>query len=222
LTTIDIIVLAASLKHGGRCIAGVCTTDGRWVRPVGAGEHGELYPYHYAIDGKVPRLLDVVRFEHQGSTGEPDQPENVRVAGSPWERIDRVPIGDAYPRLCPALISGSDLLGSRSHYVEEEIAARGMPASIGLTEPTELRFSLDHHSSKPQGSPRAKFTLSGQYYDLPLTEFIIKPRLLEAGYGTYSFNDLGFNNPAHPLVVVSLGTPYNGRQYKLVAAVLPL
>lgn len=222
MPTAEIIVLAASLKHGGLCIAGISTADGRWIRPVGPGEHGELYPYHYAIDGKTPRLLDVVRFEHEGSTDEPDQPENVRIRQSSWERSDRVPLADAYKRLCPTLATGSDLLGSSSHYVDEEIAARGMSASIGLIEPTDLRFSLDRHSRKPQGSPRAKFTFGGYYYDLPLTEFIIKPRLLKAGYGTYGFGDLALVEPAHPLLVVSLGTPYDGRHYKLVAAVLPL
>jgi hypothetical protein len=222
LETEDIIVLAASLKHGGRCIAGLSTADGRWVRPVGTGGHGELYPYHYDVDGRVPSLLDVVHFQHDGNTSEPDQPENVRVVRSPWERIERIPLEDAYARLSPALVRGPEVLGSRSHYVDEDVAARGMAASLALVEPSELCLSLDHHSSKPQGSPRAKFTHDGQHYDLPLTDFIIKPRLLKSGYGQHSFSELIAAEPAHPLLVASLGTPYKGRHYKLIAAVLPL
>lgn len=222
MQTEEIIVLAASQKLGGRCIAGLSIADERWVRPVGAGGNGELYPYHYAIEGKVPRLLDVVRFGHEGSTGEPDQPENLRVVRRPWERLGRVPAADAYERLSAALVSGPELLGSRSHYLDEEVAARGVAASLALVEPVELSFSLDHHTGKAQGSPRARFTLDGQHYNLPLTEFRIKPRLFAAGYGRHSFGDLGLAEPRRTLLVASLGAPFNDRHYKLIAAVLAL
>ena len=222
MATEEIIILASSKKHGGRCIAGVTPQTPRWVRPVSPGANGELYPYHCGTSGKFPRLLDVVRFDHGGSTNEPDQPENVRIGAEPWEHVERVPVPDAYERLRPLLQPGPEVLGSRQHYVDAEAAAQGVEASLALIEPTELSFSLDRHSEKSQGSPRAMFNLGGQYYDLPLTEYIVRPRLLERGYGMYTWEDLDLAAPAHPLLVTSLGTPFNERHYKLVAAVLPL
>lgn len=222
MTTEEIIVLACSLKHQGRCVAGLATADDRWVRPVARGPQGELYPWQCGIEGKYPRLLDVVRFDHNGSTGEPDQPENVRLAKSPWERVDRIAISDAYEQICDALIPGPELLGSRLHYIDEDVAARGMHASLALVQPEGLEFHLEPHSKKAKGSPRAVFYLTGEHYDLPLTEFVIRPRLEERSYGEYTWQALGLAEPVHALLVVSLGTPYGGRQYKLVAAVLPL
>lgn len=217
-----ILILTKSRKHGGRCIAGLSTADGRWVRPVGDGGEGELYPYHYAIDEKVPKVFDIVRFEYEEGKAPPGQPENLVVTDAPWEFVERVPVDRAYDWVKAALDTGPELLGSRLHYVDAEVAAEGLKASLALLEPNSLTFSLDHHSSKLQGSPRATFTHGGQHYDLPLTEFVVAPRLQAMGYGTHSVGDLDLPEAAHPLLAVSLGTAHNGRCYKLVAAFLPL
>jgi hypothetical protein len=44
LPTVEIVCLANSRKAGGRCIAGVRTDTGAWVRPVSSGREGTLRP----------------------------------------------------------------------------------------------------------------------------------------------------------------------------------
>lgn len=61
-----ILVLANSIKKGGRCIAGrellrrqTGWRLGPWVRPVSDAEGGTLHPPHMALDsGGEPSVLD--------------------------------------------------------------------------------------------------------------------------------------------------------------------
>jgi hypothetical protein len=156
----------------------------------------------------MPRLLDVVSFEHQGPAGDGGQPENVQASPGGWERVRRVAAADLYDEIRAALVPGPTLLGSYRHYVDEAVAAAGLDASLALIEPQNLTFSLDRHDRQPAGSPRARFRHNGGHYDLPLTEFIIAPRLREAGYATHDSAALNLPTPRRTLLVASLGTPY--------------
>lgn len=50
MAALDIICLANSRKHGGRCVAGLRTDGGGWLRPVGTLLDGTLYPPDYTMD----------------------------------------------------------------------------------------------------------------------------------------------------------------------------
>ena len=81
-----IVVLANSVKKSGRCLAGkdlVRFGDkwqvGKWIRPVGAPDGGEvpLYFMTRAL-GHDPQLLEIVEIPLDRAVPLPDQPENGR------------------------------------------------------------------------------------------------------------------------------------------------
>ena len=59
-----IVCLANSRKRQGRCVAGKEVLErgyGLWIRPVGAGNSGELHDERLYADGIEPRLGDLIR-----------------------------------------------------------------------------------------------------------------------------------------------------------------
>ena len=52
----DVICLANSRKHSGRCIAGKRVSDGSWIRPIGAGPGHEITELDVA-DGQVALVV---------------------------------------------------------------------------------------------------------------------------------------------------------------------
>lgn len=214
------MLLARSLKLGGRCLAGISTLSGRWVRPISGHATGELYPHQCSVDGGVPALLDVVRFEHEGNVGDPAQPENVRIAQKPWARTGRLVPSEAYAFLRQRLADGPSLLENRGKAVPEHVAAEGVEASLALIEPSEIEWCL---TEKRDGhaQARAQFRLSSESYDLAVTDVDVRPRLLGQEYfGRYTGDELRLPASEHILFATSLGEAYGGWHTKLVAAVL--
>lgn len=219
----EILVLANSKKWGGRCVAGVSTRGGRWVRPVSGHPHGVLKPRHHRIDGRDLEPLDVVSFEHDGRVDDPSQPENVRVGSARWWLTGRVATSEAPTVLSPHLVKGPTLLGNRGAAMPEDDAMQGVDASLALIRPAQLDFCLEspaEGTSRPR--PRARFELDGQSYDLALTDLLIRPRLLRAGLGAHDLADLGLDPTADILLTVSLAEAREGWCTKLVAAVIAL
>jgi hypothetical protein len=176
-------------------------------------------PRHCSVDGRQPALLDVVRFEHSGPTGEPAQPENVRITGTDWEPVVTIPATDAYEILEPYLVEGPDLLGNRGRAVPDAIAQQGIPSSLALIEPEGLELCVEQRDVRR--SARAQFWLGDAHYDLPISELALKPALLRAGLGTHTFAGLGLGAPGRVLLTISLGEPFEpGKpRWKLVAGV---
>src|SRR2546426_8668831 len=84
---VDLLVLASSRKHGGRCVAGWDLTNDRWLRPVSPLPDGTLEQAHCAIEGDWPHLFDVVRVEIDTQRATVYQPENWEITDRPWERV---------------------------------------------------------------------------------------------------------------------------------------
>jgi hypothetical protein len=217
----EILVLANSLKVGGRCVAGISTWSDRWVRPVSGMGEGELYPFHFKMRQGEPRLLDIVRFEHYGACEDPTQPENVTLNEDVgWIRNDRLDPAEAEGRLSRHLVTGPELLGDRDDSIAEDEALEGVGESLVLVEPRDLTFAL-RRPWRPGARPgfRAAFNLCGDaYYDLSLTDEAVRSRLGKMEYGQYSATALGYT-ASRVLLTVSLGGAFRGRCWKLVAAV---
>ena len=107
MTMKTIVVLANSMKKGGRCLAGkeVQMSDGKvekfggWIRPISAG--------HLEVAGKseggqvtelemrqnlnrtaLPAILEILEIPFSRAVGLPDQPENWEVEqGKPWRSL---------------------------------------------------------------------------------------------------------------------------------------
>jgi hypothetical protein len=221
----EIIVLACSKKLGGRCVAGISTESGRWVRPVSGRNHGELEPAQYRIDGRAPRPLDVVRLDLVERLDDLAQPENVLIDDeAPWRLVDSLDPAHAYARLRRHLSRGPRLFGNRGFAVHTDAAELGVEASLALVEPdSEAEFFLGRgREGKGPMRPRVGFGLRGSRYELVLTDFLVAPRVWELGEGVHSAADLGFPTASHVLITVSLGEPKGEWHPKLGAAVLLL
>ena len=85
-----IVCLANSYKHGGRCVAGVCLEDHKWVRLRSADGDGSLSPQDYMLangQGEL-RLLDVFEAELHYAMPSNCHPEDW-VAMPGWRLVER-------------------------------------------------------------------------------------------------------------------------------------
>jgi hypothetical protein len=215
-----LLILASSKKLGARCIAGISLETGQWVRPVSTPHGGALATAHCGVEGRYPRVLEVVRFEKLDSSPLPHQPENVLVPAEPWElevgmsRIEAADVVDEHLEYGPEL-----LRGTARTLDEQAVQARPMEVSLAVVEPQDLHFE---HEQVPWGSGSrmwARFRLGGHHQGLTLSDFAIRPRLGKQPPGIYTLEGLGLQPPARAIITVSLGDALDGRHYKLAAAV---
>lgn len=219
----EIIVLASSRKVGGRCIAGISTDSGKWVRPVSDQGEGELYPFQYKVQGRAPEALDIVRFSYQRHLGDPTQPENILIDDEGWHLTGRLDPAEAYQELAAFLGPGPELFGNRGRFLLASEAAEGVSESLVLIEPSDLQFTV-RPPFKP-GGPRRKraiFSIGGAAYDLPITDFVVGPKLLSLENGDYGQDQVGLSSGSRTLMTISLGGEKLARHWKLVATFLSL
>lgn len=219
MPTEEILVLASSKKHGGRCVAGI-TRSGDWVRPVSGGSHG-LFEAQCSVDGRWPEVLDVIRFGYSKQLEDPAQPENFLIDTSEWELSKRLDPTEARENLRGFLSSGPTLLGNRGRAVKDEIAAEGVEASLALIEPRSGVKLILSPPEDGKGKPKTRvaFNFSAAEYDLPVTDIAVEEALRAAGEGSYDPEDLGLVSGT-TFLTISLGEEFEGWHYKLAAAVI--
>jgi hypothetical protein len=189
------------------------------VRPVSDLPRGELRRYHYEVESREPRPLDVVRFGFAERLQDPAQPENVLLNDDEWELIGRVSPAQAYVRLEPFFSAGSAILGDTERSIPEDTAAAGIPSSLALVAPDgALSFRVREFDGKKKA--RVIFDLESGHYDLPLTDPVAKLQVVAAGVGLHDPGDVGFPADGRALLTVSLGEPFDGQRWKLVAALI--
>jgi hypothetical protein len=83
-----LIILANSRKKGNRCIAGIDTATGEWIRPVYEdGDQGVPWNVRQ-VDGKEPRLLDILSIPLASDGPHRDiQPENRSILKGAWKKV---------------------------------------------------------------------------------------------------------------------------------------
>ena len=162
-----------------------------------------------------------MRFTHDGQDeGEPAQPENVVIDGTPWQTDGLAEQREALNVLLQVVEEGPKLFGNRGRAVAENVAAEGMDSSLALIVPAALRFGHGAGADARKGSPRAVFEFGSDVWNLPITDFEIGPKILQLPEGLYEWGDLGLSEPEHALLTISLGTAYEGWHFKLIAGVL--
>ena len=220
---LQMICLANSRKHQGRCIAGL-RTDGRgWIRPVGDSGDGALFPDEYMLQyGTEPQALDMLSIDVVEPRPEPHQPENWLIGRRRWRLLARPAPREVVRILRSHLARGPGLFGDESDRIPFAAFSQApAPASLALVVPTDLRWRVlfTRYSSRPR--VRACFTLAGAHYDLGVTDPICEMRLYGLPPGLHPLSAAGFSDDDRILLTISLGEPFGEDAccYKLVAGV---
>ena len=221
MTTVEIICLANSWKHGGRCVAGLRTDGGGWVRPISAEPKGVLQSKQYLLAWKKEAaLLDVLRVGLLDPKPSPHQPENWLLNPARWKRCRPFPAQDVANFLEQNLSHGPQLLGSTTEKIAYSVFQHTPAAeSLALIRPQTLSWQI-RKTAAGRRKIRAVFTLAGVKYSLPLTDPAYQKRLAVLPDGNYAWEP----PEQEPLLTISLGEPF-GRDsdcYKLVAGVVAL
>jgi len=222
MPSFDLICLANSRKLSARCIAGLRTDTGEWVRPVSQAEHGELtYPQRsLGADGE-PQNFDVIRVGFAKATPIPSQPENWLVDGTTWKLVDRPAPSSLYNVVRDALYLNDHLFGSLSDRIDA-LTFSSQPAkeSLALVKPGNLRWLVDSFWAKKKA--RVLFRVGNADYNLALTDPPFENGLKKLELGYHRSKELGIPDENRILFTISLGEAFEGYCYKLVAAVLTL
>ena len=217
----DIVCLANSFKHGGRCIAGKVHSGeyaGRWIRPVGRTEGQrqiQLSEMEYAR-GQYAAVRDILRIEFTSREPNTFQSENLIISGTRWSKVGEVSL-DAIADLLDTP-AGLWTNYSRSHYslndkIERELLV-GPRESLFLISPQNVRVRVG-----PEHNGDVKVRVLFQYnrveYALTTTDVQIQNDYRGQPHATYPL-------PNSRGLTISLGERLPaliGDSYKLVAHV---
>ena len=220
-----IVCLANSRKEGDRCIAGKeLLADGRpggWVRPVSdrADEGVNERERQYA-DGGEPAVLDVIDVPLCQARPQGYQQENWLLDPERrWRRVERVG-PDALERIVepagPLWINGHHTHHGRNDRVPVQRAV-SLHSSLRLIRVD--RLELDVFAPRiEQGDfkrrMKGQFRYGGEDYRLWVTDPVYEQAYLNRPNDRYQRGAC--------FLTVSLGEPYQGFAYKLIAAIIEL
>jgi hypothetical protein len=224
MPVVELICLANSRKHAGRCVAGLRTDGKGWIRPIGPRQEGVLFDRHYTLrDGSVPGVLDVLRISLIGPRPEPHHPENWLINPARWQLVARPAAANHLAFIEPFIARGPDLLGSRTDREDfHSFLEAPAPASLVLVRPEQLAWRV---VEKRDGARQARvqFMLGVAGYNLAVTDPIWEQRLGRLPLGTHPATAAGLKPDDEVLLTVSLSEPFqDGLCYKLVAGVIVL
>lgn len=213
------VCLANSRKLNGRCIAGKEYESGQWVRPVSAREHEEVSEYERQYeDGSDPRVLDILDVPLLEARPKDFQRENWLLDPEHyWERQGQVS-WDALEKLAdpvgPLWLNDSSTHNGLNDKVGLE-SVEDIQSSLRLVhvESVELAvFSPGEAFGNSKRRVQGRFRHDGIAYHLWVTDPTYERAFLERNDGEYAVGE--------SYLTISLGEPYQGSTYKLIAAVI--
>jgi hypothetical protein len=215
----EIICLANSRKHSGRCVAGL-RTDGRgWLRPVTT--EGPLNRRHYVLDDNTEAMvLDILNVNLERPDPKPYQPENWVIGSLPWQLVAR-PAQERYISFLREHIEpGPQLFGNISDRLGlKTLQETPAIASLALVHPSDISWIVTT-SIKGKRQVRVRFSLQKIFYNLVITDPYWERRLSLLLEGYYNSSQIGIESINEILFTISLGGPFQGECYKLVASVI--
>ncbi len=217
------VCLANSRKLNGRCIAGIELSQADeavgWVRPVSAREHEEVSEYERQYqDGSDPQLLDVIAVPLLEPTPVAFQQENWLLDPTHyWVKVGRM----SWDGLSPMATNGAALWVNGHHTyngLNDSMPlgiAAVMNSSLTLVRVGALRlkvFAPGEAFGNAKRRVQGGFQYGGTDYRLWVTDPVIERRYLAQSDGYYDIDEC--------FVVISLGEPFNGACYKLIASII--
>ncbi len=223
MAKVEIICLANSKKLGGRCIAGIRTDGKGWIRLIGRNDdQGALFPDDYTlIDGSEPKKLSVIEIGISTSKPKPYQPENWLIESTPWRLVSHT-LNQSHLRLIKnAFFQGDSLFGTKFDRIPyTQFEQYPVKSSLEIIQPMGVKWVIKNNYSGNR-QIRVIFYLHNIEYDLVVTDPDWLEKLAEFDLGYYTSEEIGLPQEVKFLFTISLGVPYNGDCYKLVAAVMP-
>ncbi|MGW6531155.1 dual OB domain-containing protein [Streptomyces venezuelae] len=217
-TTKELVCLANSRKHNGRCIAGIDIQSNLWVRPVSSRPGHEVSEAERRYrNGAEPRILDVVSVRLLRPKRFGFQTENwILDPGSQWEKRGRVGWDDLRrleqrPKHLWVNSEDSTRKGLNDRVaVEQEFALLN---SLKLIRVKAVTVEVDRpYDANRELEVRAKFRHAGATYILKVTDAVYEERFRALGVGSYELSE--------SFLTVSLGEEFKGHFYKMVAAII--
>jgi hypothetical protein len=224
--TKTIICLANSRKMSGRCVAGreiLPGGFGDWIRPVSSRSDKELSAVdrHYESTPRPePALLDVIEIDFLRHDPHPYQPENYLIDdGIYWRLSRKANFAEAVRALDPKQSHLWGLSRDTSYHGQRDRVpladAPSFNSSLRLVRVSDLRIRVLAESAgfgNMKKKLRGYFTYSHFQYGIMITDPIIENDYLRRPQDTYQVGDA--------LLCVSLGEPFDGYAYKLIAGVI--
>jgi len=218
--TAQIICLANSRKLNGRCIAGIDISDAQkaiWIRPVTDSPTGEISQIEcsYAL-GHPISVLDILKVRLVGPRAKSYQQENWLIdRDKPWVYIGRAKLVDLekglsnYQTIWTNDSSSKGGVNDRIHIA----AMGGINDSLRLVKVDHLELLVKSpYGGKGAHQLRARFTYNQDHYNLKVTDPRYESSYQDKAVGAYPLGSA--------YLTISLGEPFEGHVYKLVAAII--
>ena len=223
VSTVTMVCLANSRKHGGRCVAGFTWSDadrGRWIRPVTPYGNGELNWEHFYRQKGEPQPLDVMQIglDRARPAGFHTEDHLIDV-NTTWQKVGVVTFSQiaAYAESSPAPLWVD--AGSTSHGLNDRIPAdraSELSHSLKLIRVRRLTLSVALEGGQPaRKRVRGSLQYGNSYYTLPVTDPVIEKEFAELDAGAIRV-------VRAPLLCLSVSELFAKRNehYKLIAAVI--
>ena len=201
------VVLTKSSKYGKNCVAGINLASGGWVRLVTNDEssHGAVSDEDLVCeDGKSVQVLDVIDAPILEACNTEIQPENVLLDLDTYiDIVGKMTIEEVLS--IHPLEARDNILGNIYSYITEaRVGSVGY--SLTIVEVDDLEIVQEENlDGKIKTKVNFKYN-DTQYEDISVTD-----------KDFYSVeNGTQYDNA---ILVVSIGTPYNGKYYKFVSAI---
>lgn len=216
-----ILCLANSRKVSGRCIAGKETTNGKlgaWIRPVSERPNGEISEEERRFEnGSDPKVLDVIEIPIVGTHAHLFQKENHLIdrrfywsfnRRASWQEVfDAVEVQPLWQK------SNSSYNGINDRI--RELAAPNVQQSLRFIEIENLVITVAVEGADfgdGRRKVRGKFMHAGVNYHLAVTDPTWERAYLNKSNGEFPVG--------RAFLCVSLGEPWDGWVYKLIASVI--
>lgn len=216
--TKKVLCLANSRKASGRCIAGKEWNDGSpgsWFRPVSSRDTHEISEEERRFqNGQDPKLLDIISIPCSNPQPSAYQGENHLIDSDYyWDKVGSVSWHDLEPWLDHPVslwTNGDSSYAFHNNRVQQNYAGG---ISLYLLAVESLKVQVGPKSAQyPKRIIRGEFHYRGVLHKMSITDPVIERSYLEKEDGCYAIEN--------PRLCISLGDPFQGYFYKLIAAVI--
>jgi hypothetical protein len=234
MTEKTIVILANSVKKGGRCLAGkeLITREGvrhvgNWIRPVPDPRGSEVSVTRMMRSwGREPRLLEILTIPFDAAAALPDQPENWVISSQqPWRLLGQFSWKDHEELLDHPKKLWDDANSGLRSVKEGYVQRMSNPSSLYLIRPeemtrTEVWTDAPYEPGRSCRHRRRMHVMYGGYeHEFDITDPVFAQKYYPK-YPAVGDAPLNIQVPANTILCLSLAPIFRTRHYKLIAGVL--